>query len=80
MLEASSSGVPVIHLFSNLTRKLANNVNTLPPGPSSSMIPLNHDEALVESCPSGIESDTSNHRMRPHLLSHSPAAMGFSVK
>ena len=44
MLEASSNGVPVIHLFSNLSRKSANDVNTLPPGPSSSMIPLNHDD------------------------------------
>ncbi len=80
MFKASSSGVPVIHLFSNLSRKSMKDVNTLPPGLSSSMISLNHDDALVESCPSGIESDTSDQRMRPHLLSHSTAPMDFSVK
>ena len=80
MLDASSSGVPVIHRFSNLFLKSAKDVNTLSPGPLSSMMPLNQDNTLVESCLSGMESDTNNHRISAHLLSHSPLPMLFSVK
>ena len=80
MLHASSKGVPVIQSFSNLSRKSAKDVNTRPPGPSSSISPLNQDDTLVESCLSGIESDTSYHQMSPHLLSHLPVPMLFLVK